>query len=367
MAPGFAIGLVVLVAISGCTRRAAPVAPPAASDTAERGPYKFTVTVTPAQLTFGDTCELEAVAVLPDDYIATLPTTADLGKLPVRDTQSPDPQPVEHGRRWRRVFVLEPEESGPLTIPALTMTYARRDPNSPAGASSAPSGASAESIGASGGSTGATATPTPIGELTTKPLAVNVSSVLAAGDDPNRPRDITGLLVPPAPRPSLLRRYGPWTAAAVAAAGLLLAGLWWWSRRQRLVPPVAPDVWALDELRKLESQGLVRAGRTREFYYAISEIVRGYVERRFTLHAPEMTTAEFLGTLTHAGGPLLSFAPQLRAFLEACDLAKYAAHEPGLDAADQALSTAREFILSSTLASPTDAPPSATQPEAQAA
>jgi hypothetical protein len=330
------------------------------SDTAERGPCKFTVTVTPPQITFGDTCEMDVVAVLPDEYAATLPTSAELRDLPVRDTLSPQPQPVEHGRQWRRVFVLEPETSGPLTIPALTMTYTRGDPN---GATGGAPGAGAPGGGAAEGAGGAAAGPSPAThELTTKPLTVQVRSVLAAADDPCQPRDITGLLVPPAPRPSLLRRWGPWAATAIAAAGLLLVGRWWWSKRQRRVPPVAADVWALDELGKLEAQGLVRAGRTREFYYALSEIVRGYVERRFALHAPEMTTAEFLGTLTHAGGPLLSFAPQLRAFLEACDLAKYAAHDPGVAAADEALSTAREFILSSALA-----PSSVSQPEARAA
>lgn len=77
---------------------------------------------------------------------------------------------------------------------------------------------------------------------------------------------------------------------------------------------------------------------------AHSAIVRGYIERRFGVSAPDMTTEEFLAT---AGGDArfeAEHTASLNAFLTSCDLVKYARHEPTSLEADQAVKTAIAFV-----------------------
>ena len=44
----------------------------------------------------------------------------------------------------------------------------------------------------------------------------------------------------------------------------------------------------------LVTEDLIARGLIQEFHYRTSGIVRGYIERRFGVSAPEMTTEEFL-------------------------------------------------------------------------
>ena len=135
-------------------------------------------------------------------------------------------------------------------------------------------------------------------------------------------------------------------AGAVVGAAALLGLLIGWLRRlaRRPAPPALPEIWALRALAELEAAGLIDRGRAKQYYYSLSEIVRVYIERKFGLAAPEMTTEEFLGTLARNRGALPYDADRLRDFLQACDLVKYAAFTPRAAEAEQALSIARAFI-----------------------
>ncbi len=52
----------------------------------------------------------------------------------------------------------------------------------------------------------------------------------------------------------------------------------------------------------LAAEGLIERGQIQSFHYRISDIVRGYVERRFTVAAPEMTTEECLASSRRSTG-----------------------------------------------------------------
>jgi hypothetical protein len=94
----------------------------------------------------------------------------------------------------------------------------------------------------------------------------------------------------------------------------------------------------------LASYDWVDRGRAREYYYRLTEIVRQYIERKFGIAAPEMTTEEFLNMLARDHGALPCQPDPLRYFLEACDYVKYAALQPRRDDAEGALATARSFV-----------------------
>jgi hypothetical protein len=89
---------------------------------------------------------------------------------------------------------------------------------------------------------------------------------------------------------------------------------------------------------------LVQKGRVREFYYRVSGIVRGYIERRFDIRAPEMTTEEFLASAASDRRFRTVVTEQLDCFLRACDLVKYACREPRSEESDTVLRTAGGFV-----------------------
>jgi hypothetical protein len=177
-------------------------------------------------------------------------------------------------------------------------------------------------------------------------VLVGVQSLLAARDGkaPDDVREIKGpVAVPHDFRPLL------WVGAAVLAVVGLAAGLFWLLNRRRRVAAPAPrpaHEIALEALARLRAGGLVEAGRPGEFYVRLSTIVRAYLEARFHLRAPEMTTEEFLQAAQR--DPQLT-PPQrslLGQFLSEADLVKFARHVPYPEDAERAYAAAREFVES---------------------
>ena len=118
-----------------------------------------------------------------------------------------------------------------------------------------------------------------------------------------------------------------WTLGAIA---LVIAAvlLWrWWQKRRRqiaLVPPVPAHVRARQQL----DEALALIGQPKPFVVAVSGTARTYLEERFDFRAPDRTTEEFLRELS--GTALLDREQKnsLGAFLESCDLVKFARYEP---------------------------------------
>ena len=72
--------------------------------------------------------------------------------------------------------------------------------------------------------------------------------------------------------------------------------------------------------------------------------MRGYIERRFDVSAPEMTTEEFLAAAACDSRFGSGTTDELKRFLTACDLVKYACHLPATVEADAALNAAADFV-----------------------
>jgi hypothetical protein len=113
-------------------------------------------------------------------------------------------------------------------------------------------------------------------------------------------------------------------------AGAALA-LWLRRRRDRVAavpeaPPIPAHEIALAALDRLAAQRAVGDAAVRRFYFALSEIVRAYIEGRFGLNATDLTTEEILRRSIAL--PLRRRPPGLRAFLHDTDRVKFAAHRP---------------------------------------
>lgn len=179
-------------------------------------------------------------------------------------------------------------------------------------------------------------------EVRTEPLPLTVRGAVAS--TPEEMKKIR--VLDPWDLPGLLGWWG-WAAAIAGGIGILL---FWAIRRSGRVGRPVPAVqvpaheWAYRELTRLSSDRLVESGRLQDFFYRISGIVRGYVERRFSVMAPEMTTEEFLAAMSRDPRFSRDHRHELTEFLSECDLVKYARYEASRQECDMVMTAARRYV-----------------------
>jgi hypothetical protein len=94
-----------------------------------------------------------------------------------------------------------------------------------------------------------------------------------------------------------------------------------------------------------EARRLMDPEHAREYCFAVSNIIRRYVEERFHVRAPKLTTEEFLRDLVEVRDTMLG--PQralLGEFLEYCDLAKFAGWRYSMPDLETMHATSRSFV-----------------------
>jgi hypothetical protein len=151
-----------------------------------------------------------------------------------------------------------------------------------------------------------------------------------------------------------MRDWRPLWIGLAALGGVSLVVAAWFAfggaRRRRVrrtakATPIdnrPPDEIALERLRALAASGLLDADDRRPFYFAVSEVVREFLGRRFGFEAMELTTAELLQKL-EKGGPPAALVEVAR-WLETTDLVKYAGIAASREDAERALSAAIEIV-----------------------
>ncbi len=89
-----------------------------------------------------------------------------------------------------------------------------------------------------------------------------------------------------------------------------------------------------------------RGGREQidAFFVELSAIVRWYLENRFDLRAPELTTEEFLTAMSSSPDLADTHQPLLRDFLRRADLVKFANFVPDDSDIDDSVDSARRFL-----------------------
>jgi hypothetical protein len=178
---------------------------------------------------------------------------------------------------------------------------------------------------------GPVVTPTPT--LSPAPAAAQQSA--AAAEDI---RDIRGPISIP---------Y-QWLWAAYLAGGLALAAAlyaaWRFLRRRVVARAKTPFEIALERLE--EARALMTENQVREYAFAVSEIIRVYIEKRFGEKAARRTTEEFLSDLLQqTGTPLANHRGLLEDFLQHCDLPKFARWQLSIREMESMHESAHAFIL----------------------
>ncbi len=178
-------------------------------------------------------------------------------------------------------------------------------------------------------------------EVTTQPLKITVNSRVSGDVLELAIKDIKG---PLRRRPVLLLVVIVFVCVSAATLGIF-----YWTRKRRAlaavpVPPPPAHEIALEKIRELIAKDYIGRGLRQEFYFELSLIIRQYLEARFAIRAPEMTTEEFLEYLRDAATLAPVHKELLRDFLTHCDLVKFARYEPGSPEIDAALASARRLI-----------------------
>jgi hypothetical protein len=282
----------------------------------------MTLRAEPAQITVGERVTLTVEVSAPGGVEVRMPRLeGSLGAFSVRAARMPPDVPEDGRRRFTHTYELDTFASGPVEIPTVSIGFTDRRPEI------AGTGQAVE------------------GELASDPLTVTVGSVLAGGEQPTDFRDIKSPV--DVPVETALRAWAlPAAIVAVAAAAATAAVVLGRRRKRRQVSEriVPPHEWALGELDRLAADNLIEQSRFHEFYVRLTDVVRRYIERRFSIMAPERTTDEFLRETQMSPALRDEHKDLLGGFLRAADMVKFALHEPTAEEADSAFTAARGFV-----------------------
>jgi len=172
-----------------------------------------------------------------------------------------------------------------------------------------------------------------------------VEVVTVGADETGDIRDIRGPLTLPVSVIQLSLLLLALVVALAVALWLLRR-----SRRRGDEPAVIPDrplrpahELALEALARVEASTLLERGQVKEYHIEVSEILRTYVERRFSVPALEMTTREVADGLQRVGVET-DIQVGFRRFLERCDLVKFAKVRPDAECSRSVLALGRELV-----------------------
>jgi hypothetical protein len=126
----------------------------------------------------------------------------------------------------------------------------------------------------------------------------------------------------------------PWLVLVLVLLIAVAVGVWFlWKRKAEVAASQAADQKsayeiAHEELKHLKAMDLPGQGRMKEYYTQLADIVRHYLERRFSYRAPEMTTEEFMQELKKSPLMMNEHKDLLKDFLSKCDMVKFAKYGP---------------------------------------
>lgn len=126
----------------------------------------------------------------------------------------------------------------------------------------------------------------------------------------------------------------------LALSALFAVGFALWRLSKYLVRRVrehymSPIERAWAELERLLKKQLPSRGRYKDFYVELTLVVRRYVQRKYAINAPHLTTEEFLS---------LRPDDRLSDFLVSADLIKFAGVEATTESAERAVESARAYL-----------------------
>lgn len=163
------------------------------------------------------------------------------------------------------------------------------------------------------------------GEFRSAPLSLKVAPLSPRPDDqPGRIRglkDQRGLL-------------SPWWVAALVLLLTAVAGVVVWLLRRKQTqealapePVLPPEVVARQRLAALRASRRLAEGQFKGYYSELSDILRRYLEQRYHVTAPDLTTHELMRALKKSGLKITE-TNLIRDVLDQSDMVKFAKFQP---------------------------------------
>lgn len=157
--------------------------------------------------------------------------------------------------------------------------------------------------------------------------------------------DIKGQILYPVTFKELL----PWIGGGLLAAGLIALGVWLImrasKRKQEALKPKDPAyIVALRELDKYRSDKFWAPEKQKAFYSGITDALKFYIDDRFGVDAPEMTTAELFDALKSDKDISPEMFNSLKELFERADFVKFAKHVVSDEENAKALPLAVSFV-----------------------
>jgi len=315
----------ILIAIAACsggesTTTDEPVAITPSKDavtkTAENGPVKATVRVWPAKPTLGESIylrlEIEAPAGVSVDAPFQEAGDQRLGRFRVVGfVRSAKPGVQE------QTYTLEAPSSGRHRIPPLRLEMIDSRPS--AGAQSRKPQ-----------------------EILTEEVPLEIAPV-PAEQATKQLQPALGELDPDVGKTSWVFIFGMASLALVLVSGSILVVRALRARR-RIEKQRSAYEDAVAQLRVLEDRGAPDATGADAWFVELSSIVRRYLEQRYEIRAPELTTEEFLLVATARPELTTEHRGLLTSFLERCDRVKFAGYRPDAEESIATLAAARGFV-----------------------
>ncbi len=186
-------------------------------------------------------------------------------------------------------------------------------------------------------------TPTMVyGAAANQPLP---SAGITAMSAPEKLHDIKDVIPLPSPFP-----WWYWLAAISALICIIvLVVLLLKKKKTNNQDPLLPHERALKALDA--AQALITPGQSRAFAVKVADILRTYIEERFRIFQPNLTTREFLYQLTRHQADndiLLAHNTLLHDWLNHCDMVKFAQYTLSRAEMEQMVAQVRQFIGATT-------------------
>ncbi len=281
----------------------------------KRGPCSLTIKVDKKEISIAEHLQLILEVRAREGVKVELPKFGDkLDQFSISDFREPAPRMVADKLvLYARAYTLSPFLSGTYKIAPMTITFQQPGEKKKH-------------------------------EIKSEQIEINVKSLLPGDAAKLKIRDIAGPVSMPRPDHTRLM-IG--LLAGVLVLGLISGAIMLRKRGRshaRAVARKSAHEIAREELAALIAEDLPGRGMIKQFYQRLSGILRHYIENRFSLRAPELTTEEFLEQLRNTDQLGIDHKNLLRDFLQHCDLVKFAALAPATSEIQQTFDACKRFI-----------------------
>lgn len=137
--------------------------------------------------------------------------------------------------------------------------------------------------------------------------------------------------------------------AACVVAAITILVIRKLKRRRKLMPDgkpepaIPPHVRAIQDLEELHNRKLWQSGKVKQYYTALTDIIRTYITERYGFGAMEMISDEIMANITPLGLPDKN-RDELNRLLRTADLVKFAKHYPSSDENEELYYAAYYFV-----------------------